>query len=96
MLEESGVRIRDVAYIASQPWPFPSQLMIGCHAVAEDDAITMDTTEMAEIAWFTRGEIEAAMAGEPGARFLRPPDQAIATHLIRWWLESENRPNWKS
>lgn len=88
VLEESGVRIRDVAYIASQPWPFPSQLMIGCHAVAEDDAITMDTTEMAEIAWFTRGEIEAAMAGEPGARFLRPPDQAIATHLLRWWLES--------
>jgi NAD+ diphosphatase len=86
VFEESGVRIRDVSYVASQPWPFPSQLMIGCHAMADDDAITMDSTEMAEIAWFTRAEVEAVFAGEPGARFLKPLDQAIATHLIRWWL----------
>ncbi len=87
VLEESGVRVRDVRYVASQPWPFPSQLMIGCHAFADDDALTVDTTEMAEIHWFARAEVTAAMAGEPGARFLRPIDQAIATHLIRWWLE---------
>lgn len=86
VLEESGVRVRDVSYVASQPWPFPSQLMIGCHAWADDDAVTMDTTEMAEIAWFTRAEVEAVFAGEPGARFLKPLDQAIATHLIKWWL----------
>ncbi len=86
VFEESGVRVREVSYVASQPWPFPSQLMIGCHAYADDDALTMDTTEMAEIAWFTRAEVAAAMAGEDGARFLKPLDQAIATHLIRWWL----------
>lgn len=86
VFEESGVRVRDVSYVASQPWPFPSQLMIGCHAWADDDAVTIDTTEMAEIAWFTRAEVEAAMAGEEGARFLKPLDQAIATHLLRWWL----------
>jgi NAD+ diphosphatase len=86
VFEESGVRVRDVRYVASQPWPFPSQLMIGCHALADDDAITMDATEMAEIAWFTRAEIAAAMAGEEHARFLKPLDQAIATHLLRWWL----------
>jgi NAD+ diphosphatase len=89
VLEESGVRVRDVRYVASQPWPFPSQLMIGCHAFADDDALTVDTTEMAEIAWFTRADVEAAMAQEPGARFLKPLDQAIATHLIRWWLERD-------
>ncbi len=61
--------------------------MIGCHAFADDDAITMDTTEMSEIAWFARAEVEAAMAGDDGARFLKPLDQAIATHLLRWWLE---------
>ena len=87
VFEESGVRVRDVSYVASQPWPFPSQLMIGCHAFADDDSVTMDTTEMAEIAWFTRAEVEAAMAGADGARFLKPLEQAIATHLIRWWLE---------
>ncbi len=86
VLEESGVRVRDVTYVASQPWPFPSQLMIGCHAWADDDAVTMDTTEMAEIAWFTRDEIAAVFAGESGARFLKPLDQAIATHLLQWWL----------
>jgi NAD+ diphosphatase len=87
VFEESGVRVRDVSYVASQPWPFPSQLMIGCHARADEDELTLDTTEMAEIHWFTRAEVAAAMAGEPGARFLKPIDQAIATHLIKWWLQ---------
>lgn len=91
VFEESGVRVRDVSYVASQPWPFPSQLMIGCHAFADDDALTVDTTEMAEIAWFTRAEVAAAMAGEVGARFLKPLDQAIATHLLRWWLMRERQ-----
>lgn len=86
VFEESGVRVRDVRYVASQPWPFPSQLMIGCHAMADDDTITLDATEMAEIAWFTRAEVEAAMEQEPGARLLKPLDQAIAAYLIKWWL----------
>ena len=51
VFEESGVRVRDVSYIASQPWPFPSQLMIGCHSYADDDALVIDETEMAEIIW---------------------------------------------
>ena len=87
VLEESGVTVRDVTYIASQPWPFPSQLMIGCHAYADDDAVTMDETEMAEIRWFTRDEVAAALAGDPEAPFAKPVEQAIATHLMRWWLE---------
>ncbi|QZD91110.1 NAD(+) diphosphatase [Qipengyuania aurantiaca] len=86
VFEESGVRIRDVSYVASQPWPFPSQLMIGCHAYADDEEVTMDETEMAEILWFTREDIEAAFAGAPSAPFHKPVEQAIATHLMRWWL----------
>ena len=86
VFEESGVRVRDVTYVASQPWPFPSQLMIGCHSHADDDALNIDRTEMAEVRWFTRAEVEAAMAGDPSAPFLKPMDQAIATHLVRWWL----------
>ena len=86
VFEESGVRVRDVTYVASQPWPFPSQLMIGCHSHADDDALNIDRTEMAEVRWFTRAEVEAAMAGDPSAPFLKPMEQAIATHLVRWWL----------
>ena len=87
VLEEAGVRVTSVSYIASQPWPFPSSLMMGCHAVAADDALTIDTTELEEADWFTREEVAAAMAGDEGGRFLAPPPQAIAHHLLQWWLE---------
>ncbi len=83
VLEESGVVVRDVSYIASQPWPFPSQLMMGCHAFADDDAITLDETELAEARWFTREDVDAALAGD--GPFVAPPPQAIAHHLLTWW-----------
>ncbi|WP_374406588.1 NAD(+) diphosphatase [Pelagerythrobacter sp.] len=86
VLEESGVRVRDVSYVASQPWPFPSQLMIGCHSHADDDVLTIDETEMAEVRWFTRAEVQAALAGEEGAAFTAPPPHAIAHHLLHWWI----------
>ena len=85
VFEESGVRVRDVSYIASQPWPFPSQLMIGCHSHADDDALTIDETEMAEIKWFTREEVTASLEGD--GPFRAPPRYAIAHTLMTWWLE---------
>jgi NAD+ diphosphatase len=84
VLEESGVRVRDVSYVASQPWPFPSQLMIGCHAFADNDDLTIDETEMAEIAWYSREEVAAALAGS--GPFVCPPRHAIAHHLLHWWI----------
>ena len=87
VLEEAGVRVRDVTYIASQPWPFPSSLMIGCHAHALTDELTIDRTELDEAGWFTRAEVAAAMAGDESAPFIAPPPQAIAHHLLKWWLE---------
>ncbi|QZD94980.1 NAD(+) diphosphatase [Qipengyuania gelatinilytica] len=84
VLEESGVKVRDVSYIASQPWPFPSQLMIGCHSYTDDDALTIDETEMAEINWYTRDEVKASLAGE--GPFRAPPTHAIAHHLMHWWI----------
>jgi NAD+ diphosphatase len=84
VLEESGIRVRDVSYIASQPWPFPSQLMIGCHSYADNDELTIDTTEMAEIIFFTREEVKAALAGN--GPFVAPPPHAIAHHLMHWWI----------
>ncbi len=87
--EEAGVRVRDVQYIASQPWPFPSQLMIGCTSVADDPELTIDTTELEDARWFTREELEAARAaGEAGTDLLYfPRPFAIAHHLVTWWLD---------
>lgn len=84
--EEAGVTVRDVRYVASQPWPFPSSLMIGCHSFAESPELTVDHTELEEADWFSREEIAAAMAGDESGRLLTPPSQAIAHHLLKWWL----------
>jgi NAD+ diphosphatase len=87
--EEAGLCVRNVRYIASQPWPFPSQLMIGCTAVADDPALTIDTAELEDARWFTRAELlEARAAGEAGTGLLALPRPfAIAHHLIAWWLD---------
>lgn len=85
--EEAGVAARDVTYVASQPWPFPSSLMIGCHAHADSAELTIDTTELEEARWFTRAEVAAAMAGDEAAPFIAPPPHAVAHHLLKWWLE---------
>ena len=88
VLEEAGVAVRDVRYIASQPWPFPSQLMIGCHARADSRDLHIDTTELADARWFSRAEIKAAVesADGTGAAFRPPLGRAIAAYLLRWWL----------
>ncbi|MEO0698318.1 MAG: NAD(+) diphosphatase [Pseudomonadota bacterium] len=87
--EEVGVRARDVRYLSSQPWPFPSQLMIGCTSVAESVELTIDETELDDARWFTRAELEdARAAGRDGNELLIFPQPfAIAHHLITWWLD---------
>ena len=86
VMEEAGVVVRDVSYVGSQPWPFPSSLMIGCHAHALSAELTVDHTELEEADWFTRAEVAAAMAAAMAGRFIAPPPQAIAHHLLKWWL----------
>ena len=87
--EEAGITVRDVRYIASQPWPFPSQLMIGCTSIAVDEDITIDATELEEARWFTRAELEEARAaGINGTdTLIFPRSFAIAHHLVTWWLD---------
>jgi NAD+ diphosphatase len=86
LFEEAGIRVSNVRYIASQPWPFPSSLMIGCHAEAEDGALKIDTAELEDARWFTREEIAAAFEGGPDAPFESPPKAAIARTLLERWL----------
>jgi NAD+ diphosphatase len=84
--EEAGIRVRDVRYVASQPWPFPSSLMIGCTATAESRELTIDRTELEDARWFSRAEIAAALADAAGAAFQPPPKAAIARTLLERWL----------
>lgn len=86
IMEEAGVRVSGVRYIASQPWPFPSSLMIACVAHAEDDAITLDTHELEDAMWVERAVVRGVLAGEDGP-FLSPPPYAIAHSLLTAWAE---------
>jgi NAD+ diphosphatase len=85
--EEAGIEVADVTYVASQPWPFPSSLMVGAHARALGDRLTVDTTELDDARWFSREEVAAAIAGAKDAAFLPPPRFAIARTLLEHWLD---------
>ncbi len=90
VFEEAGVRVRDVGYIASQPWPFPSQLMIGCIGHADGLELTINKAEIEDARWFARAEVaEALENGQDSASFIPPPRQAIAHFMLRWWLEKD-------
>ncbi|KAG5280477.1 hypothetical protein AALO_G00060470 [Alosa alosa] len=84
--EESGVRVGQVHYVTSQPWPMPSSLMIGCHAVALTTNINVDKNEIEEARWFTRQQVIDATVRAKHAVFSLPPRQAIAYYLIKHWI----------
>ncbi len=88
IVEEAGVRVEGVRYIASQPWPFPSSLMMACVATAADDAITLDTNELEDAMWVPRAIVRAVLAGEDGP-FIAPPPYAIAHTLLTEWAAQE-------
>jgi NAD+ diphosphatase len=88
-LEESGIHVGRVSYYASQPWPMPHSLMIGCYGEALTDRIDADTRELEDCRWFDRAEtadLLSRRAGEGGP--CSPPPGAIAHHLIRHWVDN--------
>ncbi|MGX9356445.1 NAD(+) diphosphatase [Roseobacteraceae bacterium S113] len=83
--EETGVRVGQVDYLASQPWPFPASLMFGCKGVATSDDIEIDPNEIEDAMWVTREEMADAFAGAHPV--LKPARKgAIAHFLLRNWL----------
>ncbi len=83
--EEVGVPVGPVRYLASQPWPYPSSLMIGCHGTALARALSPDPAEIADARWLSREEAARALAGRHPE--IAPPRQgAIAAFLLRNWL----------
>jgi NAD+ diphosphatase len=97
VLEETNVGVRDIRYVASQPWPFPASLMLGFTAVLDGDpSVQIDPVEMAEAGWFSREEVAAARDWTdehedplPGRRLQSiPPRFSISRHLIDGWLQA--------
>jgi NAD+ diphosphatase len=81
--EEAGVRVGAVTYLASQPWPFVSSLMIGCRGEAQTDEIVLDRNELEDGRWFHRDEVRAMLAREHPDGLITPPPMAIAHLLMR-------------
>jgi NAD+ diphosphatase len=79
VLEETNVRIRAANYHSSQPWPFPSSLMVGFHASADPGQEARVSGELEDARWFTREEL---LHGPP----VMPPSQSISYRLITTWL----------
>lgn len=89
--EEAGITCGRVVYYQSQPWPFPSSLMIGCHVEALTRDIVVDRTELEDARWFSKAEVESMLLRRHPQKLTTPPPVAIAHHLIRAWVEDEIR-----
>ncbi len=85
ILEEAGVACGEVSYFASQPWPFPSSLMIACFAKALSRALTVDMKELEDARWFSREETLALLDRRHPDGLAAPIPMAIAHHLIKRW-----------
>ena len=90
IFEESGIRCTDVSYYMTQPWPYPSSLMIGCAARALNEDIVVDRIELEDARWFDRDEVALMHRREhPDGLFAAHPF-AIAHHLIGRWVHGGN------
>ena len=83
LFEEAGIRVHDVRLGASQPWPFPSSLMMGAFAQADSFDLKLDESEIADARWVTKAEVRAALSGS--ADWNAPPPLAIAHWLLATW-----------
>src|SRR6201999_791036 len=86
--EEAGILCGQVSYLASQPWPFPSSLMIGCLAEAATRDLHVDGVELEDARWFSRDEALAMLEGRHPDRLSAPNPMAIAHHILRAWVDA--------
>jgi NAD+ diphosphatase len=91
IFEESGIRCTDVGYYMTQPWPYPSSLMIGCTARALDEDIVVDHTELEDARWFTRDEARLMLTRQHPDGLAGPHPFAIAHHLVGRWVHADKR-----
>ena len=86
LMEEAGLTATSVRYHSSQPWPWPSSLMMGLIAQVDSNEARPDQTELEEVRWFTKQDAGALIRGELEGTFA-PPALAIAHQLIKAWVE---------
>ena len=86
VFEESGIRCTDVGYYMTQPWPYPSSLMIGCTARATNEDIVVDRVELEDVRWFDRDEARLMITRKHPDGLAGPHPFAIAHHLLGRWL----------
>ena len=84
-MEESGIKITNVKYITSQPWPFPASLMMGCTAEAQNKMIKIDRDELEDAIWVSKEDVFQAINGLDNSIFMARRG-AIARHLIEKWV----------
>jgi NAD+ diphosphatase len=87
IFEEAGIVCGEVAYLASQPWPFPSSLMIGCIAQARTRELHVDGVELEDARWFSREEAASMLQGRHSGKLQAPHPMAIANYILRLWVE---------
>jgi len=85
LMEEASLKVSEVTYYATQPWPFPSSLMIGCFAKAQSREVKVDQNELAEVRWLERRVARELIAGQQIDGLRVPEPIAIAHHLIKTW-----------
>jgi NAD+ diphosphatase len=90
IFEESGIRCTDVNYYMTQPWPYPSSLMIGCTARATSEDIVVDRTELEDARWFDRDEATLMIKRQHPDGLAGPHPFAIAHHLLGRWVHGGN------
>jgi NAD+ diphosphatase len=88
IFEESGIRCAEVSYYMTQPWPYPSSLMIGCTARALNEDIVVDRTELEDARWFSRDEARLMLQRQHPDGLAGPHPFAIAHHLVGQWLRN--------
>jgi NAD+ diphosphatase len=88
ILEESGIRCTDVNYYMTQPWPYPSSLMIGCTARATNEDIVVDHSELEDARWFDRAEATLMIKRQHPDGLAGPHPFAIAHHLLGRWVHA--------
>nr|XP_009858585.1 peroxisomal NADH pyrophosphatase NUDT12 isoform X1 [Ciona intestinalis] len=95
VFEESGVKVGQVEYHSSQPWPFPSNIMIGLIGRAVCDDINVDKVELEDARWFDKPEVAKAILEGFGRKegLVVPPHTAIAHHLIKTWVQRNSNSN---
>ena len=91
LFEEAGIKCdqAQAEYVACQPWPFPSSLMMGFILPAQSDAITIDPKELESARWVSRAEMREILSGKHSELFC-PPASAIAHHILKVWAERDD------